>query len=125
MSYSFVKQQKGLLMKKIILSFAAVAVLAGCASYTQYKKNEIYVQDGYDCIVKTGEWGVVNRTNTDKSNSTVYPNTACAELLNKEPAKEPVAKKVVKVEPTTTTIRSVKRVYLRSNCKSSYGTWCE
>jgi uncharacterized lipoprotein len=122
-------------MKKLILSFASIAILAGCGgSYTHYQKNEIYTQDGYNCIVESAEEGVVNRTNTDKSNNTVYPNTACAELLNKKSEVAapvaPVAPAVTKVvladeKPETTTIRSVKRVYLRNNCKASYGTWCE
>ncbi|NMA32487.1 MAG: hypothetical protein GX944_00970 [Alphaproteobacteria bacterium] len=117
-------------MKKIILSIAAVAVLYGCSSsYTHYEKNEIYTQDGFDCIVETGEKGVMDRANTDKTNSVIYPNTACSELLNKKPETPaaPTINKVVFVkQPTSTTVRSVKRVYLRNNCaKASYGTWCE
>lgn len=119
-------------MKKLILPFTAVAILAGCGgSYNHYEKNETYTQDGYDCIVTINEEGVVNRANTDKNDSTVYPNTSCGELLNKKVEAEtpaaPVVTKVVLAEPqpTTTTIRSVKRVYLRNNCKASYGAWCE
>ncbi|MFA7187957.1 MAG: membrane lipoprotein lipid attachment site-containing protein [Alphaproteobacteria bacterium] len=122
-------------MKKLILPFTAVAILAGCGgSYNHYEKNETYTQDGYDCIVEINEEGAINHANTDKSDSTVYPNTSCGELLNKkseaaapEAPAVPVVAKVVLAEPqpTTTTIRSVKRVYLRNNCKASYGTWCE
>ena len=104
-------------MKKTILAFAAIAVLAGCA-HTHYAKDERYVQSGHDCIVKTSEWGVVARNNVDNSGRTVYPNTHCAEVIGKS---APVAKTVYS-EPAT--VRTVKRVYLRSGCPGSYGAWC-
>ena len=99
-------------MKKSILVFAAVALLAGCST-THYAKDERYIQSGHDCIVKVDEWGVISRTNSDKYSRVVYPNTHCAEVMNK---------KSTAVEPTTTS--TVKRVYLRNNCNASYGTWC-
>lgn len=101
-------------MKKLILSFLAVAVLSGCA-YTHYKKEESYVQSGHDCIVKNAEWGIVDRNDKDAKSRVVYPNTACAELMGKKTAPQ----------KTTITIHSVKRVYMRNNCKASYGTWCK
>ena len=104
-------------MKKSILALAAIALLAGC-SHTHYSKSEQYVQSYDDCIVKTSEQGVVARDNVNKKSRTVHPNTHCAEVIaNKAPAA-----RTFSAEPATT--RTVKRVYLRSGCPSSYGTWC-
>jgi hypothetical protein len=118
--YGFVKIVKGLVMKKSILAFATVAMLAGC-SYTHYSKGERYIQSGHDCIVKIDERGVVNRTNANNRARAVHPNTACAELIGKSAAKP--APKFAHAEPSAT-VRTVKRVYLRHNCRSYYA-WCE
>ncbi|MCL1891733.1 MAG: lipoprotein [Alphaproteobacteria bacterium] len=106
-------------MNKSILAFAALAILAGCA-HTHYAKDERYVQRGDDCIVKVDERGIVSRNNADNSTRTVYRNTHCAEV--KAQLERP-AEKISYAEPTG--YRTVKRVYLRNNCKASYGTWCD
>ena len=103
-------------MKKSILAFAALAILAGC-SHTHYAKDERYIQRGDDCVVKTDEWGIVSRNNNDMSNRTVYRNTHCAEVKRQL---EGGTEKITYAQP-----RTVKRVYLRSGCPQSYGTWCE
>jgi len=104
-------------MKKSILALAAIALLAGCST-THYSKSEQYVQSSHDCIVKTTEQGVVAKKNVNEKSRIVHPNTHCAEVIaNKAPAA-----KAVPAE--TNTVRAVKRVYLRSGCPSSYGTWC-
>jgi hypothetical protein len=119
--YDFVKPEtKGFDMKKLILSFAAIALLAGC-SHTHYAKSERYIQDGRDCIVRNSEYGIINHNNIDDDSRTVHPNTACVELM--KPAAAPVATSNVYFnEPVK--IQTTKRVYLRNNCKASFGTWC-
>ncbi|MCL2748657.1 MAG: membrane lipoprotein lipid attachment site-containing protein [Alphaproteobacteria bacterium] len=101
-------------MKKSILALSVIALLAGC-SHTHYSKSEKYVQSYDDCVVTTSEYGVVAKKNVNEKSRTVHPNTACAELTAKP------ATKTVYSEPT---VRTVKRVYLRSGCPTSYGSWC-
>jgi hypothetical protein len=62
-------------MKKIILTLAAAAALAGCAR-TWYSNSESYVQSGHDCIVKTNERGVVRKAEANNSSRVVYPNVS-------------------------------------------------
>jgi len=119
-------------MKKTILAFAAVAMLGGCA-HTYYSNSEKYIQDYNDCVVKTNEYGVLNKTNTGGKNRVVYPNTTCAEVIANKSAKT-AAPQTDYVAPTYTmptyyytapaaTVRT-QRVYLRNNCAASYGQWC-
>jgi hypothetical protein len=129
--YYFVNQQRETIMKKIILSFAAAAMLAGCgSSHTHYSKEERYTQNGHDCIVEINEQGIANRVNADKKSNVVHSNTACAELTKKPiPAQTQFAApapaaNIVYLVPVQTPTRTIRRVYLRSNCRASYGNWC-
>jgi uncharacterized lipoprotein len=111
----------------LIAVFTAAALLAGCA-HTHYTKKETYIQDTNDCVLKTSEWGVKGGNNVDDSERTRYPNTHCAAVIGgtqKVVAAPAVysAPTVVYAQPATTV--STKRVYLRSKCGNSFGTWCE
>lgn len=70
-------------MKKMLVSVAALALLAGCA-YDYYRGGVRYVQDGDDCIFYYGEYGSnytsdIRTVDTDKR--VVYRNANCADLF--------------------------------------------
>ncbi len=75
-------------MKKLLISIAGLALLAGCSSYYDYYKGGVrYTQDGDDCIYRAVERGrhfndEIRTMDSDKK--VVYRNTSCRDMYARD-----------------------------------------
>lgn len=108
-------------MKKFLISFVGLALLAGCTYYDYYKAGVRYTQDGDDCIYYVAESGrdYTSRIDgLDNNEKIVYRNTKCADLYARDnDGRIPARQNAVFVPSTTYVDGSYDNAYPSCGCK--------